>query len=272
MENRRQLIIILLLVIAVVGIIVDGIGLGLVWITNKPLTDFGVRLLQAAQSTAALVERGIQPLDAALNEIQQPVEALSSAAAELSRSTAEPGVVLRLLPERLSDQLTAALDQVQAFFTGVEETIVNLNQTLEALNALPLVSVPTLADTDLPERYANLQSQVQTLRATAAEARAGVAGRLDLLAEQANSTAETITGWRQTLDATETQLTGLQQELEDLAEKLPLWIDLAAIAATLLLLAGIVSQLTVLVLARSLYKNTRLQLQPGMMLGEAPAD
>lgn len=269
MNNRnRQFSIILLTILATIGIVVDVAGLVFVWSVKQPLTNFAVQLLDVGQSAARAAEQVIDPLDLALDQLQQPVDRLASAAQELSQATTEPGLALRLLPEALSTQLEAALNQVQEVHSNLLESVLSLNETLEALNALPLVSVPTLADTDLPARYTSLQAQVQRLRTLASDARTGVAERFDTLSEQAASTAETIQSWQQVLNQIRVRLENIQDRLSSLAEGLPLWIELASWTLTVLLLAGLASQSVVLILARSLYKNARLHLQPGWLLGE----
>lgn len=92
MNNRkRQLVIIVLVVVAVIGLILNLAGFGLVWWLNRPLTEFGVGLLEYTEAAAGAVESILPPVSNVLEQVQQPVENAASAAGELAQTTAEQG-------------------------------------------------------------------------------------------------------------------------------------------------------------------------------------
>lgn len=270
MNTQRWIVVIILVVIAVIGILVSVAGIVGITMVNEPLTRASVGVINAAQLSLNAMEKLLEPVSTLLQNAQVPLNQIQSGLDKLSGTVLDQGILLTLLPTQLEEQLISSLQTVQDFVGSIVAAISSINQTLGAIDAIPLVSVPTLADTQLPEKAEQLGQGIDELEQQLSDARSGTSTSLSEISAKIGEVSGEINAIQTGVDQLRTEAATLNARLENLAAKIALWIDIVSWVLALLLVLFIVGFVALLLLAYSVVKNPRLHLQDGFWLGEVP--
>jgi methyl-accepting chemotaxis protein len=268
MNTKRWIIVLILSIVAIIGIVVSAAGIVGIAVVNEPLTKATVGVINAAQLGLEAMDKLLEPVSGLLQAAQVPLNQIQGALNQLSGTVFDKGIFLTLLPTGLENQLISSLQSVAGLVNGITSTINSINQTLEAIDSIPFVSVPTLADTQLPDKSAQLSQGIDDLSQRISDVRSGAATNLEAVSNQVGEVSSEINGVQTGIDQLRSEAANLNARLETVASKIALWIDIISWVLVLLLVLFIVGFVTLLLLAYSLVKNTRLTLQQGFCLGE----
>jgi len=203
-----------------------------VLLTNleKPLT-VAENALSAVNARTAQARSGVAVVDDTINQLRQKVID-TNLALELVQAT---------LGKKVGPGVVAALDTA----SYVAESVVAVNSTLETLNRIPGVSVPTLTPqlTTIRSRTSEAMTAVQELQAQIQEFKSGLVGdavgavttrtaKIDGILSEIQSSAE---GYEDEVAQVRAKVVGLQSSI-------PRTITIAAILMTVLFLVGAAGQ------------------------------
>ena len=264
-----------LILISVVGILVCSLGMIGSWLVNQPATDAILKLLAGADAALLRVEASLTTASTQLEAANSAISTARQAAAELGDRFEKNSPILDRVERALQDSLIPAVGRIRAAFLQVQERILVINNTIEALNALPGIQLPTLILQlqALNEQVELISSTAQQVQQNISDFKAGVVDRLEPFREKTDSIAVFLKGLEQDVNTYLQQVHTLQSNLEDLQKSIPTTIDTISILVTLLFAWLILAQVSLLVVARVYLKTGRLlwQLPDEATSGQVPA-
>ena len=259
--NTKRIFALLLIILSVFFTLVSVGGVIAIWVANGPITESGMMKIQTAgedlEQAADNLEQARQELESAQAQINIFQGILNTAGIE----AVENAQVISDIVVKVEDTLTPLLDQASEGVNSIGELFDSIVETIEKLNALPLVSL------DIPgsEALESLSGSVSDLQDQIEDTKS----KVESISQLTQDTVETLTtgfeNWEtliaENLDLLEEyqgKIADYQVELAHLEANLPKWIDMASIALTLLLVWLAFTQIALFVLAWSFYKEEDL--------------
>ncbi len=264
MSFWKRLLAVVVMVLSVALVILCIAGIVGNWVLSKSMTDGFVRVLTSAERALEVSDTALTGLDAKLGNARDRITEFEGNVETASENFVENPVILIALSERLDLGIAPAIQEVLDTVQTVREKVIAVQNTIQALNALPFVSIGQNPEQEgklqrLSEGAAALNEGIQETRNGVREAKAAAAG--EIMFRIGKGTARLDTG----LESIQTGVQGLlvqvsatRAQVSRLRSQLPLWLDLASIAITLILLWITFSQVVVFVFGLSTYRNENL--------------
>lgn len=144
MDILRKVLAVIVMILAVIGLLLCVGGLIGAWAVNGPATNMATGVLGALESYLSIADRAAETAAASLNEAQEGVDRVNQSVANLtSEDKAQAAQAIR---QTVDESLGPTVARTRAIVSGVGDTVVQFNKTLESVNSIPGVRVPTLTD------------------------------------------------------------------------------------------------------------------------------
>jgi hypothetical protein len=260
---KRILAVVLMLMSVLLGLLSIG-GIVGSWSLSNSLTDGLVTVLSGADRILGTTEGALSRLENRVGTARDEVTSFEEAVVGAAEDFVEKPVVLTALSERLDLGIGPAVSNLRDTVQEVRETLIGIQNAIEAVNALPFVSLGE----DLPgaERLAKLSEGatalsegLQAMRDGVREAKAEAAAEVVLRVGKA--TARVDVG----LEAIETATTGMagqvsetRSEIAAFQARATLWLDLGAVALTVLFLWLLFAHVVTFLVGLSLLRDKNL--------------
>lgn len=226
----------LAMILAVIGLVICAAGVIGAWALNAPAKQMTAGALTAVEAYSALGSEAAQTVGGSVGEIRSVVDQVNQALAGApgDDQTQSLASVKARLNESVAPRLARAIETART----VEQTALSINQTLESVNRLPGINVPTFSD-ELQiagARLRDVATAVEGIRATLAESNLDQA-RLQAATQEA---AARLGAAEASLGVAQTQLKALSAASADVKARVPGWFDsLSLIASLLFILFGL---------------------------------
>jgi ElaB/YqjD/DUF883 family membrane-anchored ribosome-binding protein len=252
LQRIGQVIAIVLSVIVLLSAIGGSVGL---WVLQRQIRDLSVAVfapidsgLETANKTLDRVKGRVTDARAGVDKIQQFVQ-------QLVQNPTSNGPVLASISETLNTRLGPQIDETRELLGNALDLVIGLNNSLEALNKMPRVNLPTLTDElqTMQTRVTTLDETVQQLRT---DLNALIEGRLEIAGTRLNSLRESLDPLLQNIQAAaDKQFANIRQaqsRVASLKSDISTWITIGWIGGTMFLLWIAISQVAMLRYAWSL--------------------
>ncbi len=244
------LVIIILSVLVMVLTISGVVG---VWAVNEPLTTTILDILKPLEEALSFAADLLERIGGLVERARGVVDTIDAMAEALGANIEENRLILNLISKALGDELEPVLETVGEVVDTVNTAATTLDNAVKVVKALPF---PYL------DQY---QAEITRLEEASAEVLELTASLQDLetrVDERRSETAEDIVSVVTTrtskmhaildevqadVDYYDAQVSDLQERVALLKARIPLWIDLAAIVITVLLLWLALSQVSVFI-------------------------
>jgi methyl-accepting chemotaxis protein len=250
-----------LLVLSVIFFLVSVGGLIGIWYYNQPLTERSMTLIQTTSDDLEGAAAAIELSRAELISTQAQLDLLQAILETLGINAEEDLNRLAEIVSRVEDTLTPVLDSVAGGINMLREALLNILDTLERINELPLVNIeiPGIEEIEQgAEQLGNLQNQIEE-----------GAGKIEQLSQTTQDTVDSLTTGFNQLEISINNLLGIldeyaekiedaQEQLSYLEDNLPRWIDYTSVILTVILVWLGISQVGLFILGWSYYKGEDL--------------
>jgi len=264
MKLLKRVLAVTVMVLSVLLIILLVAGIVGNWIANKALTDAAVQVLTGVDTVLGRTEQALTRLDTAVGNARDRVDAFDENVATAGENFVENPVLLTALAERLDLGIGPAVDEVRGTVQTIRETALAAQNTVQALNALPFISIggsvaeesklQTLSDgvASLTEGVQEIRGGVREAKAGASTAVASVLGRGTSRLDAGLASIETVrSGYG-------IQVSALRTQVSELKSALTFWLDVVSVVSTLALLWLIFAHVVTFVYGLSLFKGENL--------------
>jgi outer membrane murein-binding lipoprotein Lpp len=239
METLKRILAGGVIVLCILGILVAALGIVAVWRINIPVMESLTQLLTSTDAILEIVESSL---------------------------VKETSVLLVLIDATIGEEVYPVLEKASATLNSVVESVVAVNGTLEAINSIPFIAIPTLtADLETAEgRLAETQNDVeetqQEVQAAKEEAVDSIVSPVSARLKQVDSDLQFV-GEKST--QFESQVTASREGIADVIQKLPGWIDLASVIMTLIFSWLTFAQGSLLLLSYALIRTGEFKITLG---------
>ncbi|BCX05225.1 MAG: hypothetical protein KatS3mg053_3163 [Candidatus Roseilinea sp.] len=236
MDILKKLLAVLAMILAVIGLVICVAGVIGAWALNAPAKQTTAGALAAVEAYSALGGEAARTVGSSVGEIRSVADQVNQALAGASGN--DQARLLALVQARLDETVAPRLARATETARTIEQTALSINQTLESVNRLPGVNVPTFGDElqIVGARLRDVATAIESVRLTLAES------NLDKVRLQA-ATDQTITqlgAVEASLGVAQTQLEALSAASAEIKVRVPGWFDsLSLIASLLFILFGL---------------------------------
>lgn len=252
MLKRIGRILAILLSVLVILLSLGGI-LG-AWWTNSIVTNVTLNVFSVVQGGVEVVDNAAGRVDTliqtARGEVQQAGQTVTTIAANLQ----ENHPILTALSERVETRLGPGIDNIQEAISPVRDALMTVSNVVSLANSIPFIQerAPRLDQLEQTfTRLGTLAADVQQLRSTLKEATVAGADKLTQTAATAltDLTSRIDAGLadiQSNMQTLQSDITALQARLQQRQSSLLLIYNLTALAATLIFIWVIYSQVVVI--------------------------
>ena len=235
---------------SVLGLVLCLAGIIGVWVINQSLTERLTDAFDQVINVLVLSQDRLDQVDANLIEAQNLIASQQEAVNETGEQLTENSPTLTLLSNTVGMELIPKLETTAEVIGTMRDTIVSVNSTLENVNSVPFVSVPSLPMEQfnaIDQQMQELVVSVKSLGETVKDIETGVVDRttaviliplqeLDELIDQVHT--PTV--------AFNTRLAHVENGLVDASARIPALIDWGSIIMTLVMAWLILAQFSLL--------------------------
>jgi X-X-X-Leu-X-X-Gly heptad repeat protein len=264
MKLFKKVLAVTVMVLSVLLIILFVAGIVGNWIANNSLTTGIVRALTGVDTVLAGTEHALAGLDTAVGNTRDRVDGFDETVAAAGATFVENPVILIAISERLDLGISPAIEEVRGTVQAIRETALAAQNTIQTLNALPFISIGgSVAEESklqkLSDGVANLTEGVQEIQGGVREAKAGVTADAVSVFDRGMSRLDAgLADIETAVSGYGDQVSALRARVSELKSALALWLDVASVIITLLLLWLILAHVITFVFGLSLLKGENL--------------
>ena len=245
---------ILAILVSVLVILLSLGGILGAWWANSIVTNVTLNVFSVVQGGVEVVDNAAGRVDTliqtARGEVQQAGQTVTTIAANLQ----ENHPILTALSERVETRLGPGIDKIQEAISPVRDALMTVSNVVSLANSIPFIQerAPRLDQLEQTfTRLGTLAADVQQLRSTLKEATVAGADKLTQTAATAltDLTSRIDAGLadiQSNVQTLQSDITALQARLQQRQSSLLLIYNLSALAATLIFIWVIYSQVVVI--------------------------
>jgi hypothetical protein len=168
METLKRILAGAVIVLCILGILVAALGIVAVWRINTPVMESLTQLLTSVDAILQIVETGLVSFNALLGDGIDLVQSVEKTIVETGETVRETNLSLVVIDATIGDEVFPLLDSAYATLDTVVGSVLAVNDTLEAINSIPFISIRTLtADLEAAEvRIVEVQNDIEETQRT----------------------------------------------------------------------------------------------------------
>jgi hypothetical protein len=221
------------------------IGIAAIWIYNEPLTREATGVLVEIDLELTQAQTTLQSSAKELERALRIVDATEQALEKLAEQTGDAENIFDSIQGTLDDRLIPDLKTTRERIDAARSTLENLQSVLDGISSLvPFVDLnaPDKIVADLVVSAVSLDSDIGEIEIVAQQASTFVSDTSFLLGGDLTETKESLQNFLSSIQEYEKKVTGWREQVTDLKEGTPRWIDQASIVLTIFLLWFALSQ------------------------------
>jgi len=184
--NGKRIVALILMIVSMVLALLLVVGIVGVWVVRGDATTAVTALSQGIEQGLTITLDRLSRLDGQLVQAGTRTQELQQNAARVGDNAAENQTVLTLIQQTVGDELVPLIERTQESVSAVADLVRSANQSVQALNALPFVSIEVPGS----EQLRNLSARSDELQAAAQDLRTQVKQTSAALTQK---TIETVT-------------------------------------------------------------------------------
>jgi hypothetical protein len=153
--------------ISILVILINVALMMFVWIVQDDVSSSAVAIFSEVDNLTQIMRSGIARVEPPISNLQQLFEQVETASSEIALNVSEEGIIPRLLPQTVVDNLTASSQSLRDNFTAVYDLLGATSDILRALDKMPFVEIPARGLSTIETLQMNMQGivgQVETLK------------------------------------------------------------------------------------------------------------
>jgi len=244
-----------LIILSALFLLLSVAGIGAAWIFNEPLEREALGRLNEIDRELQL---GQATLENAQGELERALRILDESEQALNKFTEDdPQAFFEDVQTTLDDELIPELETAKERLIAARDTLQGLRGILAGLRFIPFIQIPIPDQilTDLIDSADSLQTQIKDVEALAEQASTLLSDASFLLNNDLSETRESLEGFLAAIEEYQQKIVGWREQVADLTESLPTWIDCASVSLTIFLFWFGLSQFSLFLHGRSLLRG-----------------
>ena len=245
---------ILAILISVLVILLSVGGILSAWWANSIVTNVTLNVFSVVQGGVEVVDNAVGRVDTLIQTARGEVQQASQTVTTIAANLQENHPILTALSERVETRLGPGIDKIQEAISPVRDALVTVSNVVSLANSIPFIQerAPRLDQLEQTfTRLGTLAADVQQLRSTLKEATVAGADKLTQTAATAltdltSRIDDGLANIQSSVQALQSDITALQARLQQRQSSLLLIYNLSALAATLIIMWVIYSEVVVI--------------------------
>lgn len=262
MNTAKRIAAVVVMVIGLLMLLASLAGIAGTWIARGQLDAELTAIVTAAETRAGAIQQQLTGLDAALTQARSQVSAVENEVQAFGTDLEQNRPLLAAISDRLGLDLSPLVERAREIITSVRETVAAVDAAIEAINAIPFISVPVPELeklSKLSQDIEDFRTEVQGLRATIDERRTEIIqGAVSLITTPASQIGGVLDEMQSTVSGYREEVRAVQDGLSNLNASISSGLTWAAVVLTLVLLWFALSQAALLVLAWRIFSGQDL--------------
>lgn len=254
---KRNILAWLLIIFSSLFLLLSAAGIAAAWVYNEPLTRRAVSQLEEVDGELAQAEATLSSTKAELERALRILDAAQAALEKLAAQTASADSLLDGIQSSLDDQLLPELRTTRERLAAARAALESLRALLQSVGSLPFLDLkfPDQILTDLIASTETLDLEIAGAEDLAKRASTFVSDTSYLLGGDLTETRDNLQNFLSVVEAYQGKVTGWREQIGDLRDALPAWMDRASIILSLFLFWFGLSQFSLLLHGRLLLRG-----------------
>lgn len=275
MKTFKRVLGVIIMVISILMLVLSLAGIVGTWIVRAELATRLVNVATAAELRVTVIKGGLDRLDTAIDRVNALVAGVEQDVQAFGTDLEHNRPLLTAISDKLGVELQPLFDSVREIASTVVETVDAVNTAIEAINAIPFVSIPAPAlakANKLSQDVEAMGTQVRDLRAAIDAKRSEIIeGTVAIIITPVSQIGGTLGEVQETMSGYNREVGAVQEGLASFKASIDGWLTWVAVILTLILLWLALSQAAVLVVGWRFFSGKDL-LAPGPESAPAGAD
>jgi chromosome segregation ATPase len=258
MNTFKRILAWTIVVISIIGILACTVTVVGSWVINDRMTIRIENMLSGVQGTLSSVENSLTLASTHLNTANTAINTIRETASQFGDNIGENTPILDAIRRAVDEELSPTINTVRDTFLSIWERVLAINNTIETINALPGIQLPTLSTEiqSINDQIQKVTDAVQQLQTYISDLKSGVVSAvIEPLLAKIEPIATFLATLEQDVNKYIGQVNQLQAAVENLQAKISSTIDIFTILLSIALAWVILAQIS-LILAAGLYLKT----------------
>ena len=262
MNTARRIAALLIMVIGLLVLLASLAGIAGTWIVRGQLDAELTGIVTVAETRAGAIQQRLTGLDTVLTQARAQVSAVEQEVKAFGSDMEQNKPLLSAISDHLGLDLSPLVERGREILTSVRETVTAVSSAIEAINAIPFISVPvpeleTLSK--LSQDIEAFRTEVQDLRATIDQRRTEIIeGAVSLVTTPTLQMGGVLDEMQTTVSGYREEVRAVQDGLSALNSGISSGLTWAAAVLTFVLVWMVLSQVALLVLAWRIFSGQDL--------------
>lgn len=257
----KRILAVALVVLAVVGILLMIGAIVGTWIINGQVSDLTVAQLDRVDMGIDRIVLVINQIDDQLDDINDIVKAIETAALSLGGVLEENSIVVNLIEELLGVELGSRAERARETVGSIQSAVDGIDNTLQTIDSLPFVSL--LDNRPNLEVFGDVADGLEGFQTDAAEAREVVGerrteiiqGGVSIVTERTSKLSGGIDNVQGLMGDVSSQLATLRVRIQETRDSFSRTLNLLTLLINLILLLTVLAFLSLFALSVSLFRR-----------------
>lgn len=257
----KRILAVALAVLAVVGVLLMIGAIVGTWIINGQVSDLTVTQLDRVDMGIDRIVLVINQVDDQLDDINDIVKAIETAALSLGGVLEENSIVVNLIEELLGVELGSRAERAREAVGSIQSAADGIDNTLQTIDSLPFVSL--LDNRPNLEVFGDVADGLEGFQTDAAEAREVVGerrteiiqGGVSIVTERTSKLSGGIDNVQGLMGDVSSQLATLRVRIQETRDSFSRTLDLLTLLINLILLLTVLAFLSLFALSVSLFRR-----------------
>ncbi len=257
----KRILAVALAVLAVVGVLLMIGAIVGTWIINGQVSDLTVTQLDRVDMGIDRIVLVINQIDDQLDDINDIVKAIETAALSLGGVLEENSIVVNLIEELLGVELGSRAERAKEAVGSIVSAADGIDNTLQTIDSLPFVSL--LDNRPNLEVFGDVADGLEGFQTDAAEAREVVGerrteiiqGGVSIVTERTSKLSGGIDNVQGLMGDVSSQLATLRVRIQETRDSFSRSLDLLTLLINLILLLTVLAFLSLFALSVSLFRR-----------------
>ena len=213
-------------------------GMIAAWVYNEPLTREAASQLKGIDDELAQAETTLVSTKVELDRALRLVDAAQTALEQLAEQSTNADSLLDGIQSSLDDKLLPELKTTRERLSTARASLESLRSLIQGLGSIPFIDLrfPDQILTDLIASTDTLDAEISNAEEVAKRASTFVSDTSYLLGGDLTETRDSLQTFLAAVDEYQGKVSGWREQVGDLNDALPVWIDRASISLTIFLL------------------------------------
>lgn len=246
-----------LIVVSSLFLVLSVAGILAAWVYNEPLTRRATAQLQSIDGELAQAEVTLAATRVELERALRIMDAAQNALEKLAAQSTSADNLLDSIQSSLDEKLLPELKSTRERLGAARAALEGLQALLQSIGSIPFLDLrfPDQVLTDLIASAETLDTEISSAEELAQRASTFVSDTSYLLGGDLTETRQSLQNFLSAVDEYQGKVGEWRQQISDLTEALPAWLDRASVILSLLLFWFGLSQFSLLLHGRMVLRG-----------------